>query len=31
MKVPEEADVASSWWDWAGFREEVAFSLCCLD
>lgn len=31
MKVPEEADVASSWWDWAGFGEEVAFSLCFLD
>lgn len=31
MKVREEADVASSCWDWAGFREEVAFSLCFPD
>ena len=26
-RIPEEADLASSWWDQAGCKEETAFSL----
>lgn len=29
--IPEEADMPSSWWNQAGFKEEMAFSLGFLD